>query len=377
MARTGKRPKPSKAKVVLARVIRAYLRLQRRTRIIIMASTATVFVAVVLLVVLASVSGSAQQASSLGMPAATYSETTPMPTPIPTPVPTTTPVVTPDPTLQRGDENEKVQKLQERLMDLGYLAIDETTQFYGPATETAVTWFQRQIGLDMTGIADGLTQDWLYSDDAKPYTLLEETSGSDVSSLQRRLNDLGYLDKVTGYYGTETVQAVKDFQKANKLMVDGKTGENTLNKIYSPNAVPTPEKRREIRSIRNYEEMIEAAEAKLGCPYVSGAEGPSKFDCSGLVYWCLKQAGSNRGRYNAQGYASVDEWGERLSWSQLKRGDLMFFHVPSRNKTIGHVAIYLGNGMIIDASSSNGKVVKRSCTSSWFTTNFRWGLRPW
>ena len=99
-------------------------------------------------------------------------------------------------------ENERVNQLQERLMDLGYLDIDETTNYFGSATKYAVQLFQRQHELDMDGIAGPLTLEMIYSDEAKQYTLLEGTTGTDVTSFQERLRELGCLDKVTGYYGT-------------------------------------------------------------------------------------------------------------------------------------------------------------------------------
>jgi peptidoglycan endopeptidase LytE len=71
----------------------------------------------------------------------------------------------------------------------------------------------------------------------------------------------------------------------------------------------------------------------------------------------------------------VSDWKE-VSWNELKRGDLMFFWSSKKGK-IGHVAIYLGGGYVIDASASNGKVIKRSCTGSWWRSNFRRGRRPW
>ena len=240
----------------------------------------------------------------------------------------------------------------------------------------AVKWFQRQANMEQTGIADGTTLAAVFSKDAHSYTLLEKTSGSDVDSLQRQLKALGYLGKVTGYYGTETVEAVKKFQKRNDLTVDGKTGEHTLDLIYSPDAKADPSVEAQVRSKANAEEMIACAERQLGDPYVGGNEGPNSFDCSGLVYYCLKEAGSNRGRYNAAGYSKVSEWTKISKLNDLKRGDLMFFWSASKHK-IGHVAIYIGNGMMIDASSKNGKVVKRSAFSNWCKDEFRWGRRPW
>lgn len=290
------------------------------------------------------------------------------PTAIPTPTPT------PDPTLQKGDENERVQKLQERLMDLNYLDLDEATQLYGPATEYGVELFQRQQGLTQDGIAGPATLDLVYSDGAKEYTLLKGTYGSDVDSLQRQLIDLGYLDNATGYYGTETVAAVTAFQERNDLWVDGKTGEQTLSLIYSPNAKESAAKiQAEVRSA-NINTFLEVAEAQLGDPYIFGNVGPNSFDCSGLIYYCLKQAGSSLGRYNAAGYSQVDDWEKITSMDNLQKGDLLFF--STNGKKIGHAGIYIGNGEMIDASSSNGKIVKRSCVSSFWVSNFVVARRP-
>ena len=305
-----------------------------------------------------------------------------MPSPPSSPIPTTTPVSTPDMTLKKGDTGENVTELQKRLMELGYLDIDEPTDYYGAATEKAVEWFQRDsnlllnAGLEQNGIADNDTQTWLFSADAKKYVLLQNTEGSDVSSLQRQLKNLGYLKNVTGFYGTETTEAVKKFQQRNNLTVDGKTGEETLDRIYSPRAVPDPSAAKSFKAKVNVDKMIAAAKSKKGCRYVSGDEGPNTFDCSGLVYYCLHAAGSKRPRYNAQGYSQVSDWQKISSIGGLKRGDLMFFWDDDKGK-IGHVSIYIGGGMMIDASSSNGRVVERPATSNWCRRQFRLGRRPW
>ena len=261
-----------------------------------------------------AVSGSASpEASALDGPSSA-----PSPTPSPSPEPTPTP--TPDPTLKKGDENERVQELQERLMDLGYLDVDETTQLYGPATKYAVQLFQRQHGLDQDGVAGPQTLAMIYSDDAKKYTLLQGTRGEDVDSLQRQLVDLGYMSKTTGYYGDETVAAVKAFQERNDLTADGKTGEHTLDVIYSPDAKPSVSKVQAEKRHANINKMLDVAEDQLGKPYVLGREGPNSFDCSGLVYYCLKQAGSSRGRYNAAGYSKVSDWEKIESMDDMEKG---------------------------------------------------------
>lgn len=372
MAVSRRRRKLSRTRRLIIAVVKRLQLVSRRSWIAIFSAAAVIVAAIILVSVLTGQAAPARQASNIDLPAETASQT-PVPTATPTPVPTTTP--TPDPTLKKGDENERVQELQQRLMDLGYFDQDETTQLFGPYTEGAVKLFQRQMGYEQTGIADPQTLNTVFSDDAKKYTLLEGTRGDDVSDLQRKLKELGYIKKETGYYGSETVNAIKAFQKRNKLTEDGKAGENTLDVIYSPNAKPSPDIAKEARRKANINKMLQTAEAQLGDPYVSGQEGPNKFDCSGLVYYCLKQAGSNRGRYNAQGYANVTEWKKIESMGDLQKGDLMFFWSDTKHK-IGHVAIYIGGGKVIDASSSNGKVVKRSCTTTWFKKYFRYARRP-
>ena len=294
-------------------------------------------------------------------------ETTPVPSPEPTP----------DPSLYYGvEDSEAVTELQLRLMELGYLDIDEPTLHFGPATEDAVMRFQRQHELQQDKIAGAQTLALIYSDDAKKYTLLEGTRGTDVDSFQRQLKELGYLRKVTGYYGSETIEAVKAFQKVNGLSVDGKAGEKTFNMINSDKAKQSPELAKQARSRANIKKMIEIAKAQLGAKYIRGNEGPNSYDCSGLVYYCLKQGGSNRRRLNAAGYSNIEDWEKIDSLSKLKAGDLLFFRNNSGSK-IGHVGIYIGNGEMVEASSNNGKVVRRSCTSATWKRLFAWARRPW
>lgn len=296
--------------------------------------------------------------------------TTPEPTATPLPTPT------PDPTLKQGvPDSEEVTKLQSRLMDLGYLDIDEPTQHFGPATKYAVQLFQRQHDLEKDGIAGPKTLEMIFQPDAKKYTMLEDFSGNDVENFQQQLKDLGYLKTVDGHYGSATIAAVKAFQKENRLSADGKAGEQTLELINSDKAKPSPEKAAEKRRSANIDTMIATAKKQLGKKYVLGKTGPDSFDCSGLVYYCLKAAGSNRRRLNAAGYSSTSDW-EKISRDKLKKGDLLFFYNNAKTK-VGHVGIYIGGGEMIDASSSNGKVVRRSISSNYWKTHWVCARRPW
>lgn len=364
----------------LRRIVKSFLHQNTKIHLIISGSIAVLLIAVVAAFAVPkmiaasaqqSINESLQAAAAQSMAAVTAAPATPSPSPTPTPAPTPTP----DPTLKQGDENERVQQLQQRLMELNYLDLDESTMRYGPATQYAVELFQRQHELAQDGIAGPATLNLIYSDTAKKYTLLEGTTGSDVDSLQRQLIDLGYLDKATGYYGTETAAAVMDFQERNGLSVDGKTGAQTLSLLYSPDAVESATKVKEAVRYANIQTFLEVAANQIGDPYILGNVGPNSFDCSGLVYYCLQQAGSSRGRYNAAGYSQVDDWEKITSMEDLQIGDLLFFH--TNGKSVGHTGIYIGGGEMIDASSSNAKVVQRSCFTSFWESNFVVARRPW
>jgi cell wall-associated NlpC family hydrolase len=91
---------------------------------------------------------------------------------------------------------------------------------------------------------------------------------------------------------------------------------------------------------------LKAAESRRGLPYVWGAAGPSSFDCSGLVEWSFAQAGVSMPRVAADQART----GPSVPVSQLQPGDLLFYHTdPTDPGYISHVAIYLGNGWMIQA----------------------------
>ncbi len=92
------------------------------------------------------------------------------PTPAPTPVATSTPVPTPAPyqpfqrKLGYGDKGADVQKVQQRLMDLGFFTYHKTTTGYYAQTQSAVKDFQQHNGLEITGNVDEKTWNTLFND---------------------------------------------------------------------------------------------------------------------------------------------------------------------------------------------------------------------
>lgn len=123
-------------------------------------------------------------------------------------------------------------------------------------------------------------------------------------------------------------------------------------------------------------DVVRAALTKLGCPYVWGAKGSTKFDCSGLAYWAIHEVDPELGDQmytNAAGQAKYcHDRGLLVAWSELEPGDLVFWVNKKcggchRWKEIHHVGIYVGDGKVVEASSSKGCVVVRDL---WQTKNY-------
>ena len=92
--------------------------------------------------------------------------------------------------------------------------------------------------------------------------------------------------------------------------------------------------------------FLEAAESRLGMPYVWGGDGPTDFDCSGLVQWSFARAGVVMPRVADEQALT----GPKVPLSELEPGDLLFYHTdPTAPDYISHVAIYLGGGKMLQA----------------------------
>ena len=119
--------------------------------------------------------------------------------------------------------------------------------------------------------------------------------------------------------------------------------------------------------------VVQAALTKLGAPYVWGAKGPNRFDCSGLVYWSVNEVDSELGSVmytNAAGQAKWCYSHDRVvGRSELQPGDLVFWQNLGcdgcgRWNEVHHTGIYIGDGKVIEASSSKGRVVIRDLWES-------------
>ena len=144
------------------------------------------------------------------------------------------------PIYYKGISDPTVAIIQQMMMDMGFMEVAEPTQYYGSVTTEAVMLFQRQNDLKEDGILGAESLAILFSEDAKRYTAKKGMEGSDITRIQHRLYELGYLDSkrsINGKFDDTTDAAVKDFQNANGLAADGLVGQLTIELMYSDEVI--------------------------------------------------------------------------------------------------------------------------------------------
>lgn len=133
--------------------------------------------------------------------------------------------------------------------------------------------------------------------------------------------------------------------------------------------------------------ILKYAMEEYGKPYVYGAEGPDKFDCSGFTSYVYKKAGIDIPRTSAE-QAKV---GDYVDKDDLQSGDLVFFDTRSKYSSIPeeeelfeetykrdylvptkvtHVGIYIGDDSFIHASSNSHKIIIAKLNSDYFSSRY-------
>ncbi|MBO6308592.1 MAG: peptidoglycan-binding protein [Oribacterium sp.] len=302
-----------------------------------------------------------------------------------------------------GEQSELVKKYQQILINLGYLE-GEADGNFGLGTQNAIKAFQSRNDQVVDGYLGPDTRAALDDPNAIPFAMRLGEQSDSVKELQEYLVKYGYLDsdKATGYFGELTKTAVANFQSKNGLTADGLAGAKTISLLHSGNvkkntkqsstsqsstgnsgntAVTVPANTGTTAPVQKPQtsyvgnggatvsgsaaNLIAIASSKIGCPYVWGAKGPNSFDCSGFVYWCLNQAGVGVSYMTSSGWRNPGRF-KQVSYNELQAGDIIVVS--------GHVGIVAGGGTIIDASSSNGRVVHRNL-GAWWANHFICGWR--
>ena len=200
------------------------------------------------------------------------------------------------------------------------------------------------------------------SDETSAETLRRGDSGASVEQLQSALNDRGADLPVTGFFGSMTEDAVQDVQSSAGIAVDGVVGADTRAALEGGSGSVDSDSEATISTTSapaggasvstaststSGNAIVDAARTALGTPYAWGESSLSGMDCSGLVAYAYGQAGIDVPRTSSQQAAA----GTSISKSELQPGDLVVWP--------GHIAIYSGDGKIIDASGSKQQVVER------------------
>ncbi len=174
---------------------------------------------------------------------------------------------------------------------------------------------------------------------------LNQSSGMMVSTLSNQVNQ-ALRDKQTADQQIAAVNALEAQMDAKKKIIDAKIDKVNSAAMKQAMAVFEQTGHYPAVSIPTANtvgaQALQAALTRAGDPYVWGAAGPSQFDCSGLVVWAYAQEGIALPHYTG----SLWESGVHVARSDLEPGDLVFFGAD-----ISHVGIYVGDGMMIDASN--------------------------
>ena len=112
-------------------------------------------------------------------------------------------------------------------------------------------------------------------------------------------------------------------------------------------------------------QILAEAQKYLGTRYVAGGASPSGFDCSGYVYYVLKQLGYSPYRTPAEQY----KMGTSVSKANLQVGDIVFF-ANTYTSGISHVGIYSGNGQFIHSPNSRSTVSYSDLTSGYWAEHY-------
>ena len=120
------------------------------------------------------------------------------------------------------------------------------------------------------------------------------------------------------------------------------------------------------------DQLLDYAKTFIGVPYRLGASGPELFDCSGFTSYVFREFGYNLPHNSVMQFRDSQPV---ESFSDLRKGDLVFFGARNNIRSIGHVGIIvdidLDRGMFnfIHASTSNGVEIQRS-TSPYFMMRY-------
>lgn len=149
--------------------------------------------------------------------------------------------------VQQGDSGSEVTTLQQRLQELGYFQ-GNATGYFGSVTKAAVMDFQQAKGLNSDGVVGAKTETTLNetrqsssqsASDSDNGVLKIGSRGESVTAVQQKLANIGIPAGEQGVFDEATQEAVRQFQQAKGLTVDGIVGQQTLAALPQAGSKPS------------------------------------------------------------------------------------------------------------------------------------------
>jgi peptidoglycan DL-endopeptidase CwlO len=213
-----------------------------------------------------------------------------------------------------------------------------------------------------------------------PQTVLDQASILSHLSSDRRAQLSAYLSTAQALRTSQQTQsrtkaAIAQLEKSKSAqrshlqhLVDQNQAE--LNKLTAPPPSPTGGTGggaiTGVAGVGAARVAVQYVLSKIGDPYSYGATGPGAFDCSGLVQAAWAAAGVQIPRTTYDQVAALPS----VPLSSIRPGDLLFYDGD------GHVAMYVGSGMIVDAPQPGENVEEIPQNESWYASNFDSAARP-
>ena len=129
----------------------------------------------------------------------------------------------------------------------------------------------------------------------------------------------------------------------NSKLIDPRSDETEVQEDEVAEAEPTPEEQGQM--------IADIAESMVGTPYQYAGASEDAVDCSGLVVYCYAQMGIDL-PHSSYSLCNV---GEEVSVEDIRPGDIICW--DNQGGSCGHVGIYIGDGMMVDARGENEGVI--------------------
>ena len=128
---------------------------------------------------------------------------------------------------------------------------------------------------------------------------------------------------------------------------------------------PAPNNTQESAPQGSAASVVEFVRSQVGKAYVFGSVGPNAYDCSSLVMAAYKRIGISLPHYSVTQYG----YGYAVSMNNLQPGDLLFY-TTNGTGNISHVGVYIGDGMMVHASSPSVGVIMTNIYQNWYQSRF-------